>query len=166
MGLLQFITSPTGLLQFITSLVQIGVLLIALRAANNALKTARSLNYSQLWDTEFKVDDIFIERPHLRKYFYEGTPLKPTDPHYAEAEAVAEKLLDVMEHLVWQPELFPDLYLHWKGPGKIKWKMWKRYIVDTLASSPLLRDYLKKRKSWYVPELHRLAEEAERNLER
>jgi hypothetical protein len=99
-----------------------------------ALEASRSLSYTQLWEMEFKVDDMFLEKPHLRKYFYGGVPLDENNTLYAEAEAVAEKMLDVIEHLLWQATLFPNLYVHGEPVGGTKWETWQKYIIDMVTT--------------------------------
>ncbi len=130
------------------------------RQTKDALETSRSLSLTQLWETEFKADDMFLEKPHLRKYFYEGVPLDENSPLYAEAEAVAEKLLDIIEHLLWQATLFPNLFVHDEPVGKIKWDIWHQYIIDMFISSPLLLAYADERRSWYTPQVNESLEKA------
>ena len=79
-----------------------------------------------------QIDDMFLEKPHLRKYFYEQVPLGEHDPLYAEAESAAAKVIDVLEHLLWQATLFPNLYVHEKG--KSIWDTKYQWFIDMFVS--------------------------------
>lgn len=121
-----------------------------------ALEASSSLSHTQLWEMVLKIDDMFLEKPHLRKYFYEGVPLEENnlDEHtllYAEAESAAEELLDIMEQLLGQATYFPKLYIH--ESGKIIWDTLYRYFIDIFISSPFLLAYAEKRRSWYAPQV-------------
>jgi hypothetical protein len=134
------------------------------KQTKEALDASSSLSLTQLWEMEFKADDMFLEKPHLRKYFYEGATIDENNPLYAEVEAAAEKLLDVIEHLLWQATLFPKLYIHDDPDGKIKWDIWHKYIIDLFISSPLLIAYAKKRRTWYTPQVIESLERAQHIL--
>jgi len=44
-----------------------------------------------------EVDRVFINRPELREYFYEGSPTPSTEPERARVLAVADLIMDVAD---------------------------------------------------------------------
>ena len=131
------------------------------KQTKEALDASSSLSLTQLWETEFKADEMFLQKPHLRKFFYDGVSIDENSPLYDEAEAAAEKLLDIIEHLLWQATLFPDLFAHDEPTGKIKWDIWNQYILDMFISSPLLLAFAEKKRAWYTPQVTESLEKAQ-----
>lgn len=129
-----------------------------------AFETSSSLSLNQIWGMMFTIDDIFLEKPHLRQYFYEGVSLDEKNPHYPEAESAAEKWLDIMEHLLWQMALFPELYKPNKQGAKSIGDRNQQYFLDMFLSSPLLLAFVEKKQSWYTPLVNKTAEEARNTL--
>ena len=125
-----------------------------------ALEASGSLSLCQIWDMMFTIDDMFLKKPHLRQYFYEGVPLDEKDSLYPEAESTAEKWLDIMEHLLWQTTLFPNLYVPNEQGAKSIWDCNQQYFLEVFLSSPLLLAFVEKRRSWYTPLVNKTVEKA------
>lgn len=128
-----------------------------------ALENSGAQSHAEIRLITLKADEIFLQMPQLRKYFYDGVVIEEDNPLYATASAAAELLLDIMEHMLWQANMFPELYIHEKG-GKVIWDNWHNYIVDMFVSSPLLVAYIEKRRRWYPPHLIEKMELAKRIL--
>jgi hypothetical protein len=101
-------------------------------------------------ETELKINEVFLQKPELRQYFYGGVDLEENSLVYADAESAAELILDVMEHVLWQARFFPQLFTPEKSEEGTQ-DTWKNYFHDMFILSPLLRKYLEKRQRWYSP---------------
>ena len=80
-------------------------------------------------------DEIFINHPELRPYFYAGKELEPNDPLRHQVHAAAEYILDFFDSLESQLKKYPSLWIHEK-------REWEANIVDQCAWSPVLCRYL------------------------
>lgn len=101
---------------------------------------------------QLEIDKIFIEQPHLRKYFYENVPLgDPNSPESAQALAMAEYILD---H-------FAAILPHTTVKGEpLTSTIWRNYIRDSCANSRVLSDTLRTRRQWYPTDLLIIQREA------
>lgn len=101
---------------------------------------------------QLEIDKLFIERPHLRKYFYDGVSLGEDEPdEYAQVSATAEYILD---H-------FASVLLHTTADGApLTSTIWREYMKDSFANSPALCATLERHERWYSPELLNIKEEA------
>jgi hypothetical protein len=137
-----------------------------------AIDDARAASYDGLREMVLKINEVFLQWPEIRKYFYEGVPLNSSDPVYPRAEAAAELILDIMEHMLWQSATFPYLYgtplrdgkssIRFAGPGEDGSTFWDNYIIDMFRSSPLLVAYAQKKRRWYLKALIERMERAQR----
>jgi hypothetical protein len=91
------------------------------------------------------LDRVFLEHPELRPYFYNGKDLDETDPLYPQVEAVAEMHLDVFDYNLNYRILFPQQYHHPEAE--------ESFIREMLASSPVMRRRLIKKREWFSPYL-------------
>lgn len=123
-----------------------------------AIITSRAANHAALREAMFRINDVFLQKPEIRKYFYEKVPLDKNNPYYDYAETTAELLLDIFEHMLWQTSSFPNLYGTSQDVQEF-WDVLDYYIVDMFVSSPLLLEYAQKRRSWYT---HHIIERMER----
>lgn len=95
----------------------------------------------------FAADDIFIDHPELRPYFYSGKDIRKDDLTYDKVIAVAEFLLDFFGCILLKIQHYPQDPQIWP----CNW--WEEYIIDSFANSPILCEYLESVKTWYIPEL-------------
>jgi hypothetical protein len=102
---------------------------------------------------QLEIDKIFIEKPHLRKYFYEDCPvLDPNSEETAQALAMAEYILD---H-------FAAILPHTTVKGeRLTFTIWRNYMRDSFAQSRVLSDTLRTRRQWYPDELFIIQREGE-----
>lgn len=112
-------------------------------------ETARAENHAGLREVMIKINEVFLDKPEIRRYFYDGVPIDTNSPDYAYAETVAEHLLDIMEHMLWQADTFPRLYGA-SEDDKLFWQVWDQYTIDMFLSSPLLRSYGQQKRNWYT----------------
>lgn len=105
---------------------------------------------SQLYEHNRAVLAVFMDRPHLRRYFFESEPVPPelpqTDPGYVTREALrlqiqtaAEMGCSFLEHVA--------LALRCVSPASQA--EWKQLIHGTYRCSPVIRETLARQKDIY-----------------
>jgi hypothetical protein len=120
-----------ALIGFIAVLGSVNANTKSLRASVQNLVTTHIIN----------LDKLFVERPYLMPYFYDGRPADVKDPKYGEILAAAQIFADTMELLSDQVIRFRE---QWENPEG--WDIW---MDDTLRKSPVLVQYLRDHRTWY-----------------
>ncbi len=157
----EFISLCISFFYFITVVVTLIVLIyqnkIISMQTSYALQSVEGSIYSNITTQSLAEDEIFINHPELRPYFYAGKELGPNDPLRHEVHATAEYLLDFFDSLESQLKKYPSLWIHEK-------REWEANIVDQCAWSPVLCHYLDANRNWYSEELFtlKIAGEAKR----
>ena len=105
--------------------------------------------FGVLTNQALTTDEIFINNPSLRDYFYNGKLVTENDPLAEKVKAMAEYFLDFYDSQVTQLKRYPNL---WRGEKDA----WESGIIDQFAWSPFLCSYLEVNKAWYSEELLRL----------
>lgn len=100
----------------------------------------------QLVSLMTEINKVFIDRPHLRPYFYEQRETDGVTSHHAEAVPVAEMLLDVFDHVLTHVSRMPEIW----GDHQ---EAWERWIASMFEASPLLCEYYLKKWDWYTKEM-------------
>ncbi len=88
---------------------------------------------------------LFVDKPHLRPYFYDSKPVDGSDPNYNAVLAVCELYLDFFD--AFQDDYvfeLPDMDKN--GKNRL---LWEQYFKDMFSSSPALCSYAKGKESWY-----------------
>jgi hypothetical protein len=99
--------------------------------------------FESLYSQENNILHVFIDKPHLRPYFYDNKAVDPSDGNYNQVMAIAELCTDFFEHLsLAQENLPPETRFRWN-----------RCIVDFYNSSPALRLHIQTYRDWYCDEL-------------
>jgi hypothetical protein len=149
----EFISLCISFFYFITVVVTLIVLIyqnkIISMQTRYALRSVEGSIYSNITTQSLAEDEIFINRPELRPYFYAGKVLEPNDPLKQQVHAAAEYLLDYYDSLETQLKKYPTLWIHEK-------REWEANIVDQCAWSPVLCHYLDANPNWYSAELYNL----------
>lgn len=105
-----------------------------------------------LKNQQLELDKLFIDFPHLRKYFYNGEVFKEdSSDAYAQAAAIAEYILDHMAAIMPQRTADGEMLIS---------TIWREYIKDSFYNSPILCSTLEKHSRWYPRELYEIKEEA------
>lgn len=125
--------------------VVIASLIFLSRQTHEAAKSNESGAYSNIANHMFEIDQVFINHPNLRPYFYEGAEIKPEASDYQQVLAVAETILDFFDAILVQK---PYLKKLWQG----NW--WDTYIEDGFRNSPVLCRRIDSGKNWYSDELY------------
>lgn len=96
--------------------------------------------YATTSEQMFLLDQVFIEHPEIRPYFYEGKELRDDDPNRQRVLAVAETLLDFMGSVMDQSHRLKHTYPE-------EW--WAHYFRDCFLQSPVLCDFFRRNRQWY-----------------
>ena len=108
---------------------------------------ARSLMESQsesMNNQSHEISRIFVEYPELRPYFYYGQPIDETHPDFHRAEAVAELILDILWAMSNEAQRIQGELMSHDGEA-----LWREFVEDAFAQSPILVQTLMKRENWY-----------------
>jgi GNAT superfamily N-acetyltransferase len=100
--------------------------------------------HDRLTDLTIQIDALFVDKPHLRKFFYSGedyTSLQGDSLH--QVLAMAELLCDFMENAL-QHESFDSK----KVAGE-----WRDYCAALMRDSSAIRAYLHEYEHWYSVEI-------------
>jgi hypothetical protein len=142
---LSLIISIAGFLMVITTLI---FLARQTREMTKQSKfVAESLRVSIYQGNEsrsFEVDEIFINHPELRPYFYLGQDIEESDPAYNKVIAIADLMLDFLDSILLQPKFFGATFVR---------DSWGEVIADIFANSPILCRHLQSIKDWHSDEL-------------
>jgi hypothetical protein len=91
-------------------------------------------------------DQMFVNAPEIRPYFYYGKLLTDNDPLSEKVKAAAEYLLDYFDSQATQLKKYPNLWRSEKDA-------WEANIIDQFAWSPVLCWYLETNRIWWSDEL-------------
>lgn len=117
------------------------------------IRSTESQVYQGLIANSLKIDEILLERPHLRKYIYDRAPVPPADVSPEELESFVELVVDVVDNLRIQERYIPDDAR----------KGWREFTVDLLGQ-PAVITFLQSRGHWYSGLLAASIEPAENGL--
>ncbi|MBB5467979.1 hypothetical protein OKW30_002483 [Paraburkholderia sp. Clong3] len=101
-------------------------------------------HYINITQRVFDLGHLFIDHPHLRKYFYDNAVVDSSED--------IEKITSFTEYIL---DFFSSIQEHERllGDGTPSWKEWNEYISDFFGRSPFLCVYFAERASWYEPGL-------------
>ena len=131
-----------------TDVAQLGVAIIGfvliLSQLGKLKKQLAGDAYTSLYEQYVDVCKLFLEKPHLRPYFYEKRAVDATIPDrktiQAEVEIVAELMTGLLEHAAVQQDSIPkDIYE----------QCWLEFTKDRFES-PALISYWQENKRWYA----------------
>ena len=101
----------------------------------------RSGARGSIYDMASRINEAFLAHPELRPYFFDGKKISPESKDYARAVAVADYYCLYLEQITTQGE----------NVSASSRKSWYKYAADIYSNSPLLKAYLKGKRSWYAP---------------
>jgi|GEM_PF-1758637 len=144
--LLSLLVSVAG---FVVVIISILLLKRQISIADRGLREAWLV---PLKAQQLEIDKLFIERPHLRKYFYEGEPVVVgRADELAQVTATAEYILDHLAAVISQRTAEGE---------PLTSTIWREYMKDSFALSPVLCSTLERHRRWYPRELYDIKEEA------
>ena len=129
-AILQLFVSALG---FVVVAWTLRVLVRSIDAQSSAGVATRQLQF----------DQVVLENPDLYKYFYKGQAIAPDDPEYDRVMAATQLLANYF-----------DGYFQQEGKYRQMWpdRLWKSYIRDHTARSPVLRRYVLANSRWFSSE--------------
>jgi len=99
--------------------------------------------YQAVTDNMLDIDHLFIDRPHLRKYFYDNEPVPEDETARDQVLAVAELFTDFVDNHNTQSMHLPNTLI----------EPWTTYFQSMMCTSPALQNYWRRYGSWYSQNL-------------
>lgn len=156
----EFLSLVVSALGFVAVVVSLVFLMKQTAAATEQSKyvadSLTSSNYASIGAVMFSVNQVFIDHPELRPYFYDGENADERNPDYARILAVAERILDYFSYI---------LILSYRYPRLWPPNWWASLMEERFVSSPAMREHLRKTRELYVPELYDMMLKVESRLE-
>jgi hypothetical protein len=122
------------------------VVLLGLQVRHGARATLASV-YQAMNDNMLQINRLFVDRPLLRPYFYGEQELTDESPEERErVEATAELFTNFIDNVLTQMPLLPSNLA----------EPWRIYFGSVTTSSPVLREFWKRRREWYSEEMRAL----------
>jgi hypothetical protein len=134
----------------------LSMVLLGLQLRSGARATLASV-YQAMNDNMLQINHLFIDRPSLRPYFYDGQEL--TDESAEERqriEATAELFINFTDNVLTQMPLLPRNLA----------EPWRTYFAGVTSTSPVLRDFWRRRRETYSDEMRALMDPLMAQLER
>lgn len=127
-------------------------------------ETDRISTLEQLYARMHDIDKLFVEKPELKPYFYQGMKKSDANPLVA-----ADNMPRVRAQVDAMAELLCDFFaaalesMKALSPGT--YREWESYVADIFKNSPTLREFYCTRREWYVgKEIQRVFTAAESEL--
>jgi hypothetical protein len=137
--------------QILQAMMSIGTVLVAGVGLFFVWRQIRLVNRSILNNTNERLNGQSIEilkflaaSSETYDYFYNGK--EQTDATDNKLKYAAEIVANHLEHVAMQVDNLP----------KDVQESWIRFVKDTYARSPIVRDHLSVFKEWYQPKLHEM----------
>jgi hypothetical protein len=139
-----------AVLQLVVSAFGFGVVLWTLRVLIRTLDAQSSAGVAT---RQLEFDKIILEHPTLYRYFYQGQDVGPDDPEFARVMAAAQVLANYFDGFFQQQGMYRQMW-----PDRL----WKAYIRDHVAKSPVLRRYVTENSGWFSPEFVQICNSSHR----
>ena len=134
-----------------TALVAVGGIIFVRRQLQQVERTIRGETHERLTTESFEVLKFLASEPKSYPYFYEGKNLEEGCEIRVFVMYAAELLANYMEHVVAQRANMSDA----------DWKIWNRFLHETLSLAPVVRGFLRSRRGWYSAELVSMSDKVE-----
>lgn len=116
-----------------------------------AAKAAVGSPWDRVATQMFAMDQVFIDHPDMRPYFYESAPIDSSHAGHNLALSIAEFRLDFFDQVVQQGRLFPD---DWDL------SLWREHITWCLERSPIMASQLERMSFTYSETMRQCLSEA------
>jgi hypothetical protein len=131
----------------------VSVVLLGLQVREMAKQSSHGVQatlasvYQAMNDNMLQINRLFVDRPSLRSYFYEGRELDDESSAERErVEATAELFVNFIDNVLTQMPLLPSNLA----------QPWRTYFASVTTSSPVLRESWKAHREWYSEEMRAL----------
>jgi len=115
------------------ALLGVVVSLLLLRSQTKAQRNATlALAYQNIAGQMLELDRFFVANVELRKYFYDGVAVAPSDPHREKLLLVSEMLVDFGDNVLMQCPALEQEHVA---------EDWRTYFRDVYDKSPILREF-------------------------
>lgn len=142
MGGIEF--KPLTLFEAVYLVIAVIATLAAIFTIRALVRQSRVASQAAVAAAQIAVDSIFVNHPHLRRYFLGGEDVLAESQDYHQAAAVAQTLLNYFESYFRQRIRNDQLY---------DGETWLAYMADHFRGSPLLLRQLAHHSSWYTEDL-------------
>lgn len=112
------------------------VVIIQLFKLDKSLKSSARGN---IYDMASRIKEVFLAKPYLRQYFFEGEEITKTQEHYYEAISVADYYCLYLEQIATEKN----------NIDKTERDSWLKYAHGIYHNSPIIKEYLKDKKKCY-----------------
>jgi hypothetical protein len=92
-----------------------------------------------IYDMASRIKEVFLAKPHLRKYFSEGISIDSGHEHYEEVIAIADYYCLYLEQITTQQSNIDER----------ERAAWLKYAHDIYWGSPAIQTYLTGKEKWY-----------------
>ena len=117
------------------------------KQSSHGVRATLASVYQAMNDNMLQINRLFIDRPVLRRYFYGEQGLTDESPEERErVEATAELFTNFIDNVLTQLPLLPSNLA----------EPWRTYFSSVTTSSPVLREFWKRRRDWYSEEMRAL----------
>lgn len=120
--------------------VGLGFVIYQLKRVNTSIRVSAQ---SALYQQSASIRQLIVDRPDLRKYIFGGVGIDRGAADYDRVRTVAEMALNYLEHLVIQQDSLRA------GDHTA----WKRFVVRTIAASPVMQAILAENPGSYSSDL-------------
>ena len=92
-----------------------------------------------IYDMASRIKEVFLAKPHLRKYFSDGISIDSKHEHYEEVIAIADYYCLYLEQITTQQSNIDER----------ERAAWLKYAHDVYWGSPAIQHYLTGKEEWY-----------------
>jgi hypothetical protein len=121
------------------------------RQTERSVLAIESSIYQSIADELQQIGLQFVERPQLRRYFYDGEASSTEEPEATQIRALAAVFVDFMDTVTVQVAAIPE---HNRN-------VWHAFFRDLLATSPAIREYWADTSQWYGVDLRAVLSQSE-----
>jgi hypothetical protein len=136
----------------LNSIVSLGGLFIAFSGFILIYKQLSKLNSTLINDAQGRlfvqngeIRKLLVEKPYMRKYFFNSEKISTDHDNYSEVRTLAEMYANYMEHLVLQEN----------NVNPNDWGLWTGIIRDIYSTSPILQEVITEKPKWFSHSLHK-----------
>jgi hypothetical protein len=116
------------------------------KQSRDVANSTRASVYQGIADQMLALDQLFIARPELRPYIYDGVALPPDPVERTRVLALAETFVDLFDNFVIQSASIPDDLF----------EPWRNYAVSLMGTSPAMQFFWNQNRDWYSEVLQRV----------
>jgi hypothetical protein len=125
-------------------------LLVFITQARSMTRSTRASVYQTVAQQMMSIDQLFVERPELRPYFYGNKPPPTEEIERERVAAFAELFVDFMDNLVGQTPHIPE-HLG---------ESWRAYFRAVASTSPAIREFWRAHRDWYEEHMWQVLDSA------